>query len=78
MTEIDTRTWRVLARQEQDVLDHIRAGETVIFEGLSFEKACAWCAVAPMPVTVELKTGRRPRWTCAACGQMVPLSFDPG
>jgi hypothetical protein len=68
----------MLARQEMDILDRLRDGTVVVIEGLKFEKACVWCAVAPMPVTVELKTGCRPRWTCEACGKMVPLSFNPG
>jgi hypothetical protein len=78
MTEIDTRTWRVLARQETDVLDALRAGTTVVIEGVKLATPCVWCAIQPMPVIVELKRSQRPRWTCANCGKMVPLSIDAG
>ena len=75
---IDTRTWRQLARLERDVLDDIRAGRTVVISGVKLSRACAWCAIQPQPVTVTLEPGLRPRWTCQACGGMVPLSIDPG
>jgi hypothetical protein len=78
MFELDKRTWRVLEDVETDVIGRLRAGETIVIEGVCVAIPCVWCAVSPMLVDVTLKGDKRPVWRCQACRQMVPLSLDLG